>query len=69
MRKDLFFFASLFLVISFILGTCITFYWPIPQEVWDVYSPPTANFLSFVALLFAVIGTVAFILGWVKDQK
>ena len=67
--KNLFFLSSASFAAAFIIQGIITYTWPIPLEVWQSVSNPTADTLGFVTWILGLVGLVAFVIGWWQERK
>ena len=66
--KNAYFLSAALFSAAFIIGSFISFAWPIPIEVWQSISNPTADTLGFVAWILGLIGLVAFVIGWWQER-
>ncbi|OGC87209.1 hypothetical protein A3D70_01745 [Candidatus Adlerbacteria bacterium RIFCSPHIGHO2_02_FULL_54_18] len=66
--KNAYFFSAIVFSAAFVIGTIISYTWPISPDVWQSISNPTADMLGYVVWILSVIGFVAFIIGWWNER-
>ncbi|OGC80763.1 hypothetical protein A2943_02680 [Candidatus Adlerbacteria bacterium RIFCSPLOWO2_01_FULL_51_16] len=67
--KNAYFLSAALFSAAFLIGSFISFAWPIPPEVWQALSNPTADSLGFISWILGVVGFVAFVMAWWQERS